>query len=377
MARRRLFELLRSVGPGIAGVSTGAITLSALILSSSHAHSDLALIPHSPRGMVAAVQKVNLKDTSVIARKPSVEPSPDFSALLLTSPSPSSSSENSASVGSARDSPSSLTLPALPEYSGEFYSALQVKLFAEGAEIVSAFDSSSSLPVLVSALITSGWSLASEGEDLYVLKRAFECGGREGMRYCVVGESAVEAQRLHAVLADAENRKHWDKSAVEICGEHGNFFSSPVTVFWSVAWPWPLADRFYRFRQSVGASNSNLLTVVCAGLSAPVDKKSSGVFVNDYVSVAAIRAKQDKRSEFCMFYHEDPQLGTAIPAWLENFFSKSLLPDFFNNLIQGANRYDRMSEYQHQMKPKELTTFFTDSETPHIWETRHVKHQRR
>jgi len=339
---RRVRERLRSAGPWIAGVSA-ACAVPAVFFAS--ANSDYALVPYKP---------------DFIRVSPREKPLPVVLDLSVTE------MIHNPKVEDVTQSPSpSLSLPDLPRYSSASYSPMQRKLFREGSEIVSEFIETRTNDDFTSDLIANGWepcsSSSADDHRSIVLRRKFVKAGREVSRYCILGQSVVPAEQLHALLCDSEHRRNWDDSAQSIVTSQREISSNTVTLEWESKWPWPLAPRRYLFRQApfqLGAARG----VVCAGLPASA---AAGVAVEDYLSISAILpAGGDSR--FCLFYFDDPQLGKA-PQWLEDYAARTLLPGFTRGMVQGGKNFpaERLQIYRDSL-PQPAT-----APQPHPWEQRH------
>lgn len=349
---RRVKERLKVAAPWLAGV-TAACSLPATFFSQSHAKSDYAVVKYKPE-FIRVSPRESLVEKRLVLDK-------DVSDLLLHP-------YDSHSLPSA----SVISLPSLPRYSSASYSSLQKKLFREGSEIVDEFLATRTIRDFTADLVANGWEPCTEmaGDDYQsiVLRRRFLKGDKEVCRYCILGESTIPTETLHALLCDADYRPKWDESAQSVVSSQKDPITSSITLEWESKWPWPLAARRYLFRQTPFVSG-NARGVVCAGL--PVQTEGGAVAVEDYTSISVISPVNDG-SKFCLFYFDDPQLGQRVPQWLENYAARTLIPGFTRSMVEGGKRFpeDRLSTYRNSAASRAAVN--QNNNLPHPWEKRHT-----
>ena len=337
--------------PWLAGV-TAACSLPATFFSQSHAESDYALVKYKPEFI-----RVSPREERRLVLDN------ELSNLLLH---PFEKDH--------RNGPSAqfISLPSLPKYSSASYSSLQTKLFREGSEIADEFLATRTIHDFTADLVANGWEPCTEmdGEDYHsiVLRRRFRKGDKEVCRYCILGQSTIPTETLHALLCDADFRPQWDDSAQSVTSSQYDSQSSSVTLEWESKWPWPLAPRRYLFRQTPFVSGE-ARGVVCAGL--PLNDGSGSVAVEDYTSISVI-SPLPNGSKFCLFYFDDPQLGQRVPQWLENYAARTLIPGFTKSMVDGGKRFpeERLELYRASAACRQAVN--ENKDLPHPWEKRHT-----
>jgi hypothetical protein len=169
--------------------------------------------------------------------------------------------------------------------------------------------------------------------------------------YVIAGEMDISADEFHALVCDVSFRHNWDDQFHHATAAEVD--KNVLLVEWVVKWPWPLAPREYQYLLAPHRLDDGTNLVVAA--SRPSDKKihPSSVPVREYFGITGAKSIGPSRCRYCVFYYDDPSLPGRMPAWLEQYVTKQLLPSFPQKVLVGASMYpkDRFGHYSRLSVP--------------------------
>ncbi|KAF4689034.1 hypothetical protein FOZ60_002135 [Perkinsus olseni] len=211
-------------------------------------------------------------------------------------------------------------------------------------------------------LAASGWQkfgyLEKDGQYTCTIwrKELMTEGGKRSPtpQWMMTGDIAVAPAQFHALNVDIDNRPSWDATfegaRKEDEGEDGS-----STLVWKSKWPWPFSPRLYRYRQiPLVLPASDTRAMLSLGLQEAGRKDDSSVRVTDYISLSCVKPNTPRQessalqSRYCLYYYEDPRVGTSMPAWLERHVAESTLPKMVSNIVSAVSKYppERLEKYK-------------------------------
>jgi len=163
-------------------------------------------------------------------------------------------------------------------------------------------------------------------------------GGRIPL-YIISGELDVSSREFHALACDLEYRKNWDDQLHAVSASE--IEKNICLVKWVVKWPWPLAPREYTYLLSPHILADGTSLVMSTGIDHNREKAldDSAVAVKEYFGITASKSVGEGKCRYCVFYFDDPRLPGQMPAWLEQYVTKQVLPSFPLKLLKGAKGY--------------------------------------
>jgi hypothetical protein len=159
--------------------------------------------------------------------------------------------------------------------------------------------------------------------------------------YIIAGDLDISVDEFHALACDTEFRKEWDDQFHHVDSEPLDD-SNLSLLNWVVKWPWPMSARSYNYLLAPHALDDGTKLVLAASIDKAAENLSSpvkAVPVRAYFGITAARPIGEKKCRYCVFYFDDPRLPGKMPAWVESYVAKSLLPSFPKKIIQGAQKY--------------------------------------
>ena len=165
--------------------------------------------------------------------------------------------------------------------------------------------------------------------------------------YVITGDLDISVESFHALACDVEFRHEWDDQFHRVDWEPVN--DNVRLLRWIVKWPWPLAPRQYTYLLTPHLLEDGTRLVMSASVTEDAELKPllSSVPVKEYFGVTAAKAMGEGKCRYCVFHFDDPRLPGKMPAWVETYVAKSLLPSFPKKILQGVAKYpsDRLEEF--------------------------------
>ncbi|XP_063221188.1 stAR-related lipid transfer protein 7, mitochondrial [Bacillus rossius redtenbacheri] len=196
-----------------------------------------------------------------------------------------------------------------------------------------------------------GWIPFIEREDLLIWRKLYD-GLYAYKLYGNYGD--VTAEDFLHVQIDAEYRKQWDNTALQLQVLESDPETNSDIVYWEMQWPRMFSNRDYVFnRRYVVDRNRNMIVIVNQATQHPqFPEKPHNFRVKEYWSYMVIKACSsfsEPGIEFSLTYFDNA--GITIPSSVTTWVAISGLPDFMGRLRQAARDFHAL----RRANPKYIT----------------------